>query len=115
MGNAAKSTPKNYHFCFSRRLRRCLHELFQISSICIFKNDVVGIIINKTSMVSDHEWGWFAVIFARLMSERHKGSQLSFMLIFDIQASVCFEDESVPERKRTLLTCFSNWRIGHGL
>lgn len=53
--DSAKPIPKGYHIFRGRRRRHDPHEMFKIPSICIFQNDIIGVVVNETSVVGDDE------------------------------------------------------------
>lgn len=98
IGDSGKSLPKLDHAFASRWLRCRLHELFKVPSICVFEDNIVGVLINKASVVRDDERNGPIVV-----SEVHEGVVFGLVLFFGIRAPVCLEDKCIPEARWTLL------------
>ena len=98
VGDLAKPIPKLYHVLCSSRRRRRTHEFVEISSVGVFQNDIVGVVVNKASVVGDNEGRGFAV-----ETDIYECIVLGFVLLFGIWAAVRLKNESISQVQRALL------------
>ena len=59
--DVAKSIPESNHINTGRGFRYFFHKIFQVSSVCVFENDVVRIVIDETTIEGYDEGCWFAI------------------------------------------------------
>ena len=98
VSNLAQSIPVFHHVLTRCWLWRGLHEIVQISSVCVFEYNIPCFVVQEAAIVGDDEWRRLSIV-----PKSQKRLSFGIMLFLCIQPPIRLEYESVPEFGRTLL------------
>ena len=98
MGDLAKPILELYsNFCRGGRRRRT-PNLVEIPSVHELQNDIVGIVVNKASVIGDDEGRGFVIV-----ADVYESIVLGSVLLVAIWTMICLKDESISQAPRPLL------------